>query len=101
MGDLPHLADRIAFYHAALFSPSLSTWCTAINNGHMTSWPELTSAQVCKHPPQSAAMIKGHMDQDRQNIRSTKHSKITPDDSISTPLKIEQEEVTSNPIPPL
>jgi len=40
----PNLAECIAFYHASMFSPAISTWCTAINAGHFTSWPELTSA---------------------------------------------------------
>jgi hypothetical protein len=41
-----NLADRIAFFHAAMFSPTLSTWCSVIDTGHLTTWPELTSAQV-------------------------------------------------------
>jgi len=32
----PNLAERIAFYHASMFSPALSTWCTAIDAGHFT-----------------------------------------------------------------
>jgi hypothetical protein len=42
----PNLAERIAFYHASMFSPALSTWCAAIDAGHFTSWPKLMSAQV-------------------------------------------------------
>jgi hypothetical protein len=60
----PHttLADRIAFYHACSFSPALSTWCTAIDEGRFTTWPELTPTLVRRHLPQSVAMIKGHLD---------------------------------------
>jgi hypothetical protein len=61
----PNLAERITFYHASVLSPALSTWCTAIDAGHFTSWPELTSAQVRRYPPQSIAMVKGHLDQER------------------------------------
>ena len=83
----PNLAERIAFYHASLFSPALSTWCTAIDAGHLTSWPELTSAQVRRYPPQSIAMVKGHLDQERANVRSTK-------------LTAEKHEITtSHPVP--
>jgi hypothetical protein len=39
----PNLAERIAFYHASMFSPTLSTWYAAIDAGHFTIWPELTS----------------------------------------------------------
>ena len=69
----PHttIADRIAFYHACCFSPVLSTWCKAIDEGRFTTWPELTSALVRRHPPHSVAMIKGHLDQERANQRST------------------------------
>ena len=70
--SLQTLADRIAFYHASLFSPALSTWCRAIDGNLLSTWPDLTSAQVRKHPPASAAMIKGHLDQTRANQRSTK-----------------------------
>jgi hypothetical protein len=69
------IADRIAFYHAAAFSPVISTWCDAIDNGHFTTWPELTSAQVRKHLPHgSGPMLKGHLHQQRSNLWSTKSS---------------------------
>jgi hypothetical protein len=66
------IADRIAFYHACCFSPALSTWCAAIDAGRFTTWPELTSALVRRYPPPLAATIKGHLDQERANLRSTK-----------------------------
>jgi hypothetical protein len=74
------IAERIAFYHAALFSPVISTWCDAIDNGHFTTWPELTSAQVRKYLPHgSGPMIKGHLHQQRANLRSTKPKEHTPE----------------------
>jgi hypothetical protein len=67
----PKLAERIANFHAVMFSPALSTWCAAIEAGHMTTWPALTPAQVRGHPPHSTAMVKGHLlDQQRANVRS-------------------------------
>jgi hypothetical protein len=66
------VADRIAFYHATMFSPTISTWCRAIDAGHLTTWPELTSKQVRQHLPASRAMLKGHLDQTRSNAQSTK-----------------------------
>jgi hypothetical protein len=67
------IADRIAFYHAAAFSPVISTWCEAIDNGHFTTWPELTSTHVCKYLPNgSGPMVKGHLHQQHSNLRSTK-----------------------------
>jgi hypothetical protein len=66
------IANRIAFYHASLFSLSLSTWCQAIDAGHFTTWPGLTSSDVRKYPPQPTPMHQGHLDQVQANIRSTR-----------------------------
>jgi hypothetical protein len=67
------VAERVAFYHASMFSPTISTWCSrAIDAGHLTTWPELTSKQVRAHLPNSIAMLKGHLDQTRANAQSTK-----------------------------
>jgi hypothetical protein len=89
------LAEHIAFYHAALFSPVISTWCDAIDNGHFTTWPGLTSAQVCKYLPRgSGPMIKGHLHQQHTNLWSTQPKE----------LSIEQASLQHNnfhpPIPP-
>jgi hypothetical protein len=66
------IANRIAFYHASLFSPSLSTLCQAIDDGHFPTWPGLTSSAVRKYPPQSIPMHQVHLDQVRANLRSTR-----------------------------
>ena len=72
--------ERLAFLHWCAGSPQLSTWCKAIDAGYYRSWPGLTSKLVRKHMPQSIPMIKGHLDQQRKNIKSTKpkRSKATP-----------------------
>jgi hypothetical protein len=75
------VANRIAFYHASLFSPSLSTWCHAIDAGQFPTWPGLTSYAVRKYPPQSIPMHQGHLDQVRANLRSTR----LPASSIQQP----------------
>jgi hypothetical protein len=66
------VATRIAFYHTSLFSPSLSTWCQAIDDGHFLTWPGLTSSTVRKYPLQSIPIHQGHLNQERANIRSTR-----------------------------
>jgi hypothetical protein len=71
-----------------MFSPALSTWCDAIDAGRMTSWPDLTSAQVRRHPPRSEAMVRGHLDQQRANLRSTQPPVVCDRENIhreSTP----------------
>jgi hypothetical protein len=65
-------AEQVAYAHATLFSPSLSTLTKALNKGFITNFPGLTSESLSAHPPQSVAMIKGHLDQSRKNQRSTK-----------------------------
>jgi hypothetical protein len=65
-------ADLVAFAHAALFSPALSTLAIALEKGFLTNFPGLTPALLRKHPHQSIPMVKGHLDQSRKNQRSTK-----------------------------
>jgi hypothetical protein len=72
------IAEKVAFVHTTLFSSAISTWCAAIDNGNFSSWPTSTSSQVRRHSPFSPPMIKGHMDQTRQNQRSTKRLSPPP-----------------------
>jgi hypothetical protein len=65
-------ANLVAFMHAAFFSPVLSTLYKALKRGYITNVPGLTDDTLKKHPPQSFAMVKGHLNQTRKNIRSTK-----------------------------
>ena len=75
----PHLTARIAFFHATLFSPAISTFCSAIDAGLLHSLPgKITSSQVRKHLFFSEAMHKGHLDQECQGIRSTKLQEPQP-----------------------
>jgi hypothetical protein len=62
----------INYLHDACFSPVKSTWITAIKNGHFTSWPGLTEHAVEKHLSKSTSTTKGHLNQQRQNARTTK-----------------------------
>jgi hypothetical protein len=83
-GKLPHLHNRIAFYHAALFSPVLSTWSHAISAGYLDSWPALTTKQVTQYAPRSKATSLGHMHAQRSNIRSTKDTAIVTNTQASS-----------------
>ena len=71
------VAQRIAYLHACLGSPALSTLRHAIKAGYLKSLP-MTSEQVKQYPPQSVAMWKGHMDQTRKNQRSTRPNHLRP-----------------------
>jgi len=72
------ISQRISYYHACLGSPTLSTWCEAIDAGHLTTFPALTTSQVRKYFPNTIATYMGHLDQDRQQQYSTK---VYPDSS--------------------
>jgi hypothetical protein len=64
--------DLINYLHAACFSPIKSTWIKAINNGNFLSWPGLNEHTVEKHLSKSTSTAKGHLNQQRQNARTTK-----------------------------
>lgn len=64
-------AQLVAFAHASFFSPSLTTFQTALDKGYITDIPGLTTKSLRKHPPHSVATVKGHLDQVRKNLRST------------------------------
>ena len=65
-------AKLIRFAHATLFSPALSTLEEALKKGYLTNFPGFTAKLLQKHPPQSFAMVKGHLDQTRKNQSTTK-----------------------------
>jgi len=67
----PTIAERIAFYHASLFSPTLITLSNAIKAGYLTTFPAFTAKKVNKYPPSLAATHKDHMKSQKQNLRST------------------------------
>jgi hypothetical protein len=61
----------IAYLHACCFSPVTDTWLKSIQNGHFATWPSVTVENVRKYLGKSDATAKGHLNQIRQNIRST------------------------------
>jgi hypothetical protein len=75
-------ANIVAFMHAAFFSPVLSTLYKALKLGYITHIPGLTAESLKKHPPQSFAMVKGHLNQTRKNVRSTKTTTIDTIDNF-------------------
>ena len=57
----PNAAARMRFYHAALFSPPLSTLQQAVRSGFLSTFPGLHLQTLRRHPPVSEATIKGHL----------------------------------------
>ena len=59
------------YFYAAAFRPFNSTLLAAINNGHFTSWFGLSAGLISKHLPQYPFTVKGHLDQEQNNLCST------------------------------
>jgi hypothetical protein len=68
----------IIYLHACCFIPVQDTWLKAIQNGHFATWQYVTMENVLKYLPKYDSMVKGHMNQIRQNIRSTQPSVVEP-----------------------
>jgi hypothetical protein len=67
--DKPTIAERIKFYHASLFSPTLDTLAKAVSAGYLTTFPTFTVKQLRKFPPRSEATVKGHMRAQRKGLK--------------------------------
>ena len=72
--------DLVSYYHKCCFSPVVSTWIKAIDNGNFCTWPGLTVTLVRKYLMPSIATAKGHMKQQQKNLRSTKINNLKKDD---------------------
>ena len=70
--DLPSTEQAIKWMHAVCGYPVKSTWLKAIKAGNFVGWPHLTEANVKKYYPESTETPKGHLNQTRKNVRSTK-----------------------------
>ena len=56
---------------ATAFSPALSTFKQAIDNGNFVTWPGITELNFKSLLGTTIPIQKGHMDQERKNIRPT------------------------------
>ena len=69
--------------HAVCGYPVKLTWLKAIKAGNYIGWPVLTERNVNKYYPETSETPKGHMNQTRKNVRSTK-AKRTPLETCDT-----------------
>ena len=70
--DLPSLPQRIAFIHACLGFPTKATMIDAAREGRLVGIPFASVENIHRHFPESDETAKGHMEQQRQGVRSTK-----------------------------
>jgi hypothetical protein len=77
--ELHDTGELINYLHKAMFSPTQSAVLQAVNNGHLVTWPGLTEKAINKNLKIKPATSMGHMNQRRQNIRSTSKTPNTCD----------------------
>jgi hypothetical protein len=58
----------------------------AVKDGHLITWPGLTEDAIKKHLKLTPATAMGHMNQQRQNIRSTSKTLIADQPTLDTDL---------------
>jgi hypothetical protein len=69
--ELRNAGALIYYLHRALCSPTKSAMLQAVKDGHLITWPGLTEDAINKHLKLTPATAMGHMNQRRQEIRST------------------------------
>jgi hypothetical protein len=84
--ELRNTGSLVHYLHKTLFSPTKSTLLQAIKNGHLVTWPVLTEDAIHKHLKLTPATVMGHMNQIRQNIRSTSKTQIADVPTTHTDL---------------
>jgi hypothetical protein len=86
--ELRNTGALVHYLHKALFSPTKSAMLQAVKDGQLITWPGLTEDAINKHLKLTPATAMGHMNQRRQNIRSTPKEPIgkqpTPDTDLGT-----------------
>jgi hypothetical protein len=66
----------VHYLHKALFSPTKSAMLQAVKDGHLITWPGLTEDAINKHLKLTTSTAMVHINQWRQNIRSTSKAPI-------------------------
>jgi hypothetical protein len=86
--ELRNTGALVHYFHKALFSPTKSAMLQAVKDGHLITWSGLTEDAINKHLKLTPTTAMGHMNQRRQNIRSTSKAPIekqpTPDTDLGT-----------------
>ena len=64
--------ELVQYLHGCCGSTTLATWAKAIKNGNFITWPGINDIKVLQDGVPSVATAKGHLDQERKNLQSTK-----------------------------
>jgi hypothetical protein len=84
--ELRNTGALVHYLHKSLFSPTKSALLQAVKDGHLIMWPGLTEDAIHKHLKLTPATAMGHMNQRRQNIRSTSKTPIEDSPPADTDL---------------
>ena len=66
------IKDLVNFLKACCFSPTKSTLLQAVKNGNFITWPGITPETITKFYEQTIPTSKGHLNQERKFLQSTK-----------------------------
>jgi hypothetical protein len=86
--ELRNTGALIHYLHKSLFSPTKAAMLQAVKDGHLITWPGLTEDAINKHLKMTPATAMGHMNQRRQNIRSTSKASTEKQQPPDTDLGI-------------
>jgi hypothetical protein len=82
----------VAFFHAALFSPTTSNLLQAVKRGFLSPFAGLKEANLKRYPPPADTTAMGHMDSKRKDIQSTK--KISQEEDFTDSFPDQPEDAT-------
>ena len=85
--DLPSVEQGIKWMHAVCGYPVKSTWIKAIQAGNFVGWPLLTVSNVRRYYPETVETPKGHLNQTRKNVRSTKPKRAPLEEANTASLR--------------
>ena len=78
-------AELADYLYACCGSPPLRTFLRAIKNGNLITWPGIRDIDFNKHLTKSIATAKGHLNQERKNLQSTKKVRFDLEPKPSVP----------------
>jgi hypothetical protein len=81
--DLLLTKQAIKWMHAVCGYPVKLTWLKAIKAGNYMGWPMLNERNIQKYYPKTIETPKGHLNQTRKNVQSTKE-KLAPLETCDT-----------------
>jgi hypothetical protein len=84
--ELRNTGALFHYLHKALFSPTKATMLQAVKDGYLIILPGLMEDAINKHLKLTPAITMGHINQRRQNIRSTSNASIEKQQSPDTYL---------------